>query len=256
MSGVTFVRTRHVYDSYQDWYRLIELSGYPTCYVDEIDPSRKGHTYILGTRNGEWGEGWKKPKARLIFFNLEWTDYPPIAGIAGTWCADKWFAREIGARYVPLGGHAGLRDSADSAPEMAYDVAFLGYIIPRRQQMQHDLKQVGLTLSPSSAWGSERHTVLAGSRVYGHIHQHESKPGIPALRLVVAAAYGLPFITEQCADAGRFADVIMQAPYHYFAGFTRDWLRDEWDMLKAKGEALRGLLCEDWTFRKSVEAAL
>lgn len=48
----------------------------------------------------------------------------------------------------------------------------------------------------------------------------------------------------------------MQAPYNYFAGFTRDWLRDEWDMLKAKGDALRGLLCEDFTFRKSVEAML
>lgn len=256
MTNPIFVRTRHVYDSYSDLWKLVELSGFATCYMDEMDVNRKSRTYILPTLNGEVGDGWQGAKARLIHLNMEWDAYPPTPGIRETWHFDKWFASEIGAKYVPFGGHAGLREGDTSAVSTACDVAFLGYIIPRRQQMQHDLKQVGLTLSPSSAWGDERHAVLAGSRVYGHIHQHENKHGIPALRLVVAAAYGLPFITEQCADAGRFADAIMQAPYHYFAGFTRDWLRDEWNMLKAKGDALRGLLCEDFTFRKSVEAAL
>lgn len=256
MTNLTFVRTRHVYDSYSDLWKLVELSGFDTCYLDEIDASRKSRTYILPTLNGEVGGGWQGAKARLIHLNMEWDAYPPTPGIRETWHFDKWFAHEIGATYVPLGGHAGLREDTDSASADAYDVAFLGYIIPRRQQMQHDLRQQGLILSPSSAWGSERHAVLANSRAYGHVHQHEDKPGVPALRLVVAAAYSLPFITEQCADAGMFSDVIMQAPYSHYAGFTRDWLRDEANMLKAKGDALRGLLCEDFTFRKSVEAAL
>lgn len=253
---LTFVRTRHAYDSYSDLWTLVELSGFDTCFIDEMDVSRKAHTYILPTLNGEVGAGWQGAQARLIHLNMEWDEYPPTPGISETWHGDRWFAQQIGARYVPLGSHADLRPNTDSLSPDAYEVAFLAYLIPRRQQMQHDLRQAGLSVSPSSAWGDERHRLLANSRVYAHVHQHDDKPGVPPLRLVVAAAYGMPFVTEQCADAGIFSEVIMQAPYSHYAGFTRDWLRDAGDMLQAKGAALHDLLCREFTFRQSVEAAL
>ncbi len=37
MAEITFVKTRHVYDSYTDFWRLVELSGFPTIYYDELD---------------------------------------------------------------------------------------------------------------------------------------------------------------------------------------------------------------------------
>lgn len=256
MTAPTFARTRHVYDSYSDLWKLVELSGFDTCYVDEIDASDPARCYIIPTINGEIGEGWQDAQARLIHANMEWDAYPPIPGVHETWHFDRWLAGEIGARYVPLGSHPDLRMNADSTAPERYDMALLGYIIPRRQQMQHDLRQQGVSLSPSSAWGDMRHKVLSNSTVYGHIHQHDDKPGLPALRMVVAAAYAMPFVTESVVDAGMFSDVILQAPYNYYAGFVRDWLRGERDMLADKGAWLHDLLCCDFTFRESVEAVL
>lgn len=252
---ITFARTRHVYDSYNDLWTLVGLSDFPTCYVDEIDADDPARCYILPTRNGEWGEGWQGARARLIHWNFEWDAYPETPGVGETWHSDAWFARQIGARHVPLGSHRDLRLQADSVSSEHFDVAYLGYMIPRREQMRHDLRQLGVTVSTNGAWGEARHKLLSNSSVYFHAHQHEDKPGVPPLRMVVAAAYAMPFVTENVADAGVFAEHIMQAPYSHLAGFTRDWLRDL-PMLREHGAVLYQMLCEDMPFRKSVEGVL
>ena len=36
---IIFTRTRHTYDSYSDFWKLVELSGFNICFVDEIDIS-------------------------------------------------------------------------------------------------------------------------------------------------------------------------------------------------------------------------
>lgn len=255
MSAIIFARPRYDYDSYQDLYNLIQLSGFPLVYFDEVDPD-SDNRYLLTMINGENQHGWQSPRAKIWHLNGEWCEYPPVPGLAGTFHFDRWYAGEIGARYVPLGSHPDLRMKADSTAPERYDVALLGYIIPRRQQMQHDLRQQGVTLSPSSAWGDMRHKLLSNSTVYGHVHQHDDKPGLPALRMVVAAAYAMPFVTESVVDAGMFSDVILQAPYNYYAGFVRDWLHGERAMLRDKGAQLHELLCCEFTFRASVEAVL
>jgi len=74
---ITFVRTRHVYDSYIDFIRLAELSDFPLIYSDEVDISKEG-VYIFITMNGdveahlqnEVNSG-KIRYAHLILWNLE-----------------------------------------------------------------------------------------------------------------------------------------------------------------------------------------
>ena len=53
MTEIRFVRTRHFYESYQDFFRLVELSDFETIYVDELDISKEG-VYIVCPMNGEW----------------------------------------------------------------------------------------------------------------------------------------------------------------------------------------------------------
>lgn len=261
MSDPIFVRTRYIYDSYSDYWKLVELAGYPTCYVDEMDIEDSSKTFILPTRNGEWGEGWPHAKARLIHQQLEWDTYPSMPGISEVWCGDKWFADLNGYHYVPLGSHPDLKSNADNLSDTHYDVAYLGYFIPRRDQIRHDLLELGVKCSPIHAWGDERHVVLSNSTAYLHVHQWGDKPGIPALRMVVAAAYGLPVITETCADAGVFQEYVYQTSYDKVQWMVKA-ISDAYQYPRAVnsqnnlGDALHQVLCLDFTFRQSIEAAL
>jgi len=75
------------------------------------------------------------------------------------------------------------------------------------------------------------------------------------LRLVVAAAYRLPFFTQTVHD-GIYKYGVMQAALLYFAEFVAMWAGDSSPMLDNYGWSLHSHLCQDFTFRKSVEAAL
>ena len=181
---------------------MVELAGFPTCYNDELDPA-SDNTYIIAVRNGENEAGWPGARARIIHWHLEFhVEYGPWAGIAETWSPDAWHAGTIGARYVPMGGDARLNEGTNGTAQ-AYDVAYLGYIVNRRNDVLTDLKAHGLRVSPTGAWGQERHAILTHSKLYLHVHQTDNAPAIPALRMVVAAAYKLPVIMETPADRGH-----------------------------------------------------
>src|SRR6266404_2769198 len=47
-----FARTRYQYQSYSDFWRLVELSNFQTCYVDQID-LENDQIYITTPINGE-----------------------------------------------------------------------------------------------------------------------------------------------------------------------------------------------------------
>lgn len=260
MPDVIFARPRWNYDSYQDLYRLIALSGFPLIYFDEIDPA-SDNTYICTTVNGENEHGWDAPKARIIVWDLEWrleSEYPRIPGVAEMWAADKWYAEHVGVRYVPMGGHPGLKLWDEYRPDVQYHAAYLGYMIPRRQQIWTELKERGLRLTPTAAWGEDRHRMLMQSACYLHVHQLVGAPGMPPLRLVIAAAYSLPFITETVRDFGIFGYThFMQTAFPQLADFVRMWtLEGDGNRLRDYGLALHDLLCRDLTFRRSVEQAV
>lgn len=258
MTDVTFVRTRHVYESYADLWRLVELAGFPVCYVDEIDPA-SDRTYILPMKTGETpADGWAGPRARLIEYLFEYhCDYEPTPGVAERWSPDQWHAGQIGARYVPMGSDARLADGpgAEGAP---YDVAYLGYMVNRRSDVLTAMKERGLNVSPTSAWGAERHAILSNSTVYLHVHQTDHAPAIPALRMVVAAAYGLPVLCETPARRGLFGYThLLTSDHAHMAEFVGMWARDKHGQFRGHlGHALHSLLCEQLPFRKSVEVAL
>ena len=173
---------------------------------------------------------------------------------------DKWQAALIGAKYVPIGGHPGLKLDADPLlyPE-PFDVAYLGYMTYRRQRIYNELQGRGVRMPVTSAWGTERHNILSASRAYLHVHQSEEFPAVPGLRLVVAAAYKLPVIMEECADLGVFGHVYT-LPSGDIAKNVRFWLYEfnerANDAMNNTGEALHDFLCRDLTFRASVERAL
>jgi hypothetical protein len=248
------------YRSYTDFFKLVELSGYPVIPLSQLDP-QSDNTYIITPLNDEWLDGWQQPKAYIIHWELEWrTDWradvnePP--GVAEVWASDKWYANKIGARYVPVGGNAGLNECPDIWPlRRIKGVAQISYQTHRRQVITHQLREYGLSLMPTeNQWGTARSAGLLSSRVMLHVHQHDNMPTIAPLRWCLAAAHKLPMITETVNERGIFSySYMVQADYKHLAEFTANVLKDE-RMLRDYALALHQLLCEQYTFQKVVEA--
>jgi hypothetical protein len=257
MNDPVLVRTHHNYESYADMWRLIELAGFPVVYTDELDPA-SDNTYIVVVRNGENEAGWPGARARIIHWHMEpHVEYGPWPGVAETWAADRWHAEKIGGRYVPMGSDVRLKAGPDTR-HAEYDVAYLVYMIPRRSDVLSGLAQRDVKVSPTSAWGDERHRILTHSTTYLHVHQTDIAPAIPALRMVVAAAYSLPVICETPAKRGIFDFGHMLTSDHaHIAEFVYMWsVKERGAFLQSFGDGLHRLLCHDLTFRRSVEVAL
>lgn len=242
---------RHHYESYEDLRRLVTLAELPTCYVDEVDPA-SNNTYIVPIQNSDLDAvRWAGAKARIIRWLFEWFVYPDVPGISETWCSDPWWSERIGARYVPLGSDKRLRETTTKTAPV-YDVAYMGYMIPRREQIRHELVQAGLKVSATSAWGKERDTVLNSSSVYLQVHQRPEAPTIAPLRVVVAAAYKLPYITETVEARGILYHSIMTCSYPLLTPFVRMWTRKPSNQLTDLGAGLHALLCRDHPFEQTI----
>lgn len=257
MPNVIFARPRWSYESYKDLYALIALSGYPLIYFDEIDPA-SDNAYVMTIRNGENENGWQgEVKARIILYDLEWRlegDPPPIPGVAETWAADKWYAEQIGGRYVPLGSHPDLNPTPADEADKLFDVILLSYMTNRRIQMAVWLRDRGLTIA-DNGWYEVRHANLLSTRAMLHVHQHDHVRTVAPQRFALAAAYRMPLIAEAVCDPGIFADhSVAWSEYGVLADSVQAQLANR--ALGEYGDALYNLLCVEHSFRRNVEAAL
>lgn len=268
MNNVYFVRMREMldgyYDPYKDYFRIAELSGYPIIWLNEIDPD-SDNIYILSPLNGNWTRGWQNPKARIILHDLEWrlktgegyqwseSELVTPPGVAEVWASDKWYAGVTGAKYVPLGSHPGLVE--DSPPVEHYDTTFQAYIHGRRDHMQNLLAQQDISVAPSK-WNPERDALLKSTTAMLHVHQWEGITTIAPLRFAIAAAYGLPLISEQVHDRSIFDEIVLFTTYDAMPAYVKTLTRRYQDDLRQRGQALKELLCGEYSFRNCVERAL
>ena len=251
MGQVMFCKTRYFYQPYVDFWNLVALSGYPTIYVDELDP-QSDNTYIVTPLNGEWKAGWQDPKARIIHWDLEWrAERQEILGIEETWASDTWYANKNHCRYVMLGSHPGMNAQPNEMANKAYDVAMLASMNFRRGHMVDLLQEEGVRVG-CEAWSDERHKMLISSKAYVYVCQHEEYPAIAPQRWALAAAYHLPIISENVADPGPFRYFGLWADYQYIPYLVRARLNDCGDY----GWLLYNFLCVHHPFKRCVEEAV
>lgn len=274
MTDPTFVRTRHEYDSYTDYWKLVELSGFPTCYVDEMNLHDSDATYIVSPMNGEFTAhlDWSGGKECVVYlWNLE---RPGGSGnfeqyVAGNLryvhddmvdvvlVSDRKLAKDSGFWYMPLGGHPLLGDPGDREKVhdyihlMCYSLRRAGTGLFNYTTPWH--KWYGFDIAPNG-WGQERHIALQESKFMLNVHQDDTLYLEP-LRFVLAAAYGLPIVTEQLADpypytghVHQFDMETMSQIMHYALGYYEE--------SKAHGEWMRNRMTKDLTFRHCLEANL
>jgi hypothetical protein len=255
MINPIFAQTQHHYDSYTDYWRLVELADYPICAVGELDPD-SDNIYIITPVNGEWSNGWENPKAKIVAWLLEWYDEcPQIPGVSEYWTSDRWYAQQLGVRYVPFGSHPKLVEATYTPARAKWDVALLAYLAPqRRSAVITQLKELGLSVAPNG-WGDVRNDVLAHSKMMLHIHQHTRFPCVPVQRFALAACAGLPLLSERMHDAYPMQDADFEsAAYSALAQRAKDLLNNA--AFRGTATALSKRLCFEFNFGANVKRTL
>lgn len=273
---ITFAKTRWSYDSYTDFWKLVELSDYPICYVDEMDLSDPAKLYIFAPMNGELEPIFNDYKvkagpvqAKVYLWNLErpsgsgdineytrsnraWIDDGFLADVI---VSDTRLAKETGFRYVPMGSHPQLGVPGDKASKV-YDLIHLscysnirGWMFSTPSQPRAAL--FGFSVAPNG-WGEYRHKSLMQSRFMLNIHQ-DNYPFIEPLRFALAAAYGLPVITQSVTDTQWYRPGLLESPFSTIADLIR-FSMNQYDHYYNSGLEYREKLCYQRTFRASLEA--
>jgi len=266
---VTFVRTRYVYDSYTDFWKLVELSGFPTIYVDELDASQPG-VFIVAPMNGEWrphidNQAGKPRNAHLIMWNLE-----RPSGSAGSvgqyaqanrdliykrhvdevWVSDRRLAAETELRFVVLGSDEGLGEPSE---RKKYQFVHMSYETPRRQTIYKQFKPEAVA---PNCWPPERDEVLKLSKFALNVHQ-DSHPFQEPLRFALFAAYGLPIVSETIYDSYPWSEEFMvYAHYDGLVGKMRQVLNNDYERWREMGLAARERMCGEFRFKDMVERAV
>jgi len=288
MDDVIFVKTRHIYQSYTDFWDLVELSRFPTVYTDEVD-IQKQVVYILCPMNGEWkpridfqrGIG-KERKAKLIQWNVErpggsgtldhyCTDNQSLidAGYFDEiWVSDRELAKICKFSYAILGGNELFaKQYHTNITDKTFDLIHLSYGSPRRSFL-FDAPGIckkfiaGCSIAPNS-WGIARHNYLQASKYMLNIHQDEY-PYIEPLRFVIAAMYKLPIITEFCLDSypydvidiGRLVQNGVQRQQFFMSLEVASKYADKNGNYDTLRNSNYRRMTEEYTFRKAVEAIL
>jgi hypothetical protein len=269
---IVFARTRYKYDSYVDFWKLVELSEFDTCYVDEID-IKKPRVYITTPMNGELpphiaNQVGGARNAHIIHWCLE---RPSGAGgifhygksnrsriydrtLDEVWVSDRAMATEVMLRFVVLGSDYGLGEPGDTKH---YDFCHMSYETDRRKRIYNhfDLKVTGPNRWP---WNTDpsRDYVLKHSRFALNIHQ-DQYPFQEPLRWALFAAYGLPMLTEEIKDAYPWHEnVCIFHPYDGIQNRLREMLGNDYQRWRDMGLKARDMMCNEFNFRKVVIQAV
>ncbi|HSZ58523.1 MAG TPA: hypothetical protein VK797_22845 [Tepidisphaeraceae bacterium] len=252
--NIRFVTLRNdegkTYDSYSDYHKLIDLSGFPRCEMSEINHFPPDPTvYVLAPTNGNAlavAAARRVKRCRMIAWMLE----RPINGLAGfipekfdeVWISDRWLAGQFKdnprVRYVPMGGHAGLGGERSST--FQYDATHQAYIYGRRDHIVQELQRAGIVIG-NACWGKERDEQLATSRVGLCLHQ-DNLFLLEPLRFTLFSCWKLPLVSEFCHD------------FYPYDVYPLERLKEA--MQNGDGETNYRRLTSELTFRSCVEAAL
>lgn len=265
-AGVVFVRTRHMYASYDVYWSLVELGGFETCYVDEIDFDRDA-TYIITPINGEVSghlSNHRTHRARLIWWVLERFDGPgmrehtpeSIVDEAHGYGFDRFWTscravQKLDPRleHVIFGSDARLAEHYRNGED--YDFTHQSYAWGRRMILYRNMISLGLREGPAS-WGPARVRVLATSKVLVNAHQYDM-PVYAPLRFALGAAYHLPVVSEWIEDPYPLTGVIDTVTYDALPGRVFDIARRMHpDIRRAMGDLLHYKLCVEHSFAESV----
>jgi hypothetical protein len=287
LAKIIFAKPVHKYDSYTDFWRLVELSGFPVIRVDEIDITQD-QIIVTAPMNGDYKEHFVGNLAQyeetgeitggqllyqkqsglprlshMIVWNLERPagsgSLPEYAKESmqwitkhryadEVWVSDPALADETMLRYVTLGSDYGLGEISEGKQ---YDFTHMSVTIPRRVQIY---KHFGSEQIGPNCWPPKRDEVLRASKFALNVHQ-DNWGFCEPLRFALFAAYGLPIISETLTNGFPYSD-LHQFPYHDLVSGLKSALNDDYGRWAEMGMKLRKKLCEDLQFGRVVRQSI
>lgn len=272
--GIVFARTRYDYPSYADFWALVEVSGFPVCFVDEIRLDAN-LCYITTPCNGETFPHIDNERqrvgaaksARIVWWNLERQDVPggpnPYETITGAlerfdsiWVSDRHLeAADPRMKYVLMGSHAKLYDASAYPHGHDFDFCHYSYAWGRRRALYDQLVARGLREAPEAWAPADKASVISRSAVMLSAHQYEGRLVAP-IRFAVAAAFGLPLVSEVLAAPAPFSigKHLLDGHGDQLADLVAV-LRSDEPLRRKYGDALHEFLCLEYPFQRTVEEA-
>jgi hypothetical protein len=266
---ILFARTRHHYDSYRDFFRLVEAAQFATCFVDEIRLDEP-HIYIFTPMNGEvlphlrseHQRISRSPAARVIWWNLERPEDETLSAsldklqgfIDDIWVSDRFYAKlDRRFTYVPVAGH---KDFGTRSDQRDWDVCTLAYLWGRRRELTAQLEQVRYKITPE-AWGrSDQDKFVAKSHLMLNMHQYDGMQTIAPIRFAVAASYAIPIVSEPFADICAQDVVHRMRRYDQLVQTIDGLFALGADRLAEAGRKLHQMLCVETDFSSEVARRL
>lgn len=281
---IKFVKPEWDYDSYVDFWRLVELEMLPYCSIKDVDLHNKDITYILTPYNGEWKEFMdgktEDVQAELVLWNLE---RPGGSGGLGNYTrsnmelidagyfhriivSDRNLANDTGFHFVPLGTHEGLGGPISIEKYKTYDLIHLSCFTHYRSMLfstpETPRKELlGLRIAPN-AWGKNRNRFLLNSKAMLSVHQ-DGLPYCEPLRLSLASAYGLILIWEECDTfpyhTRQFSLGALRSQTGLVEVFSefREWLLGRWfEDIEDNFLECRKYMLDNYTFYKCLKEYL
>jgi hypothetical protein len=281
LTEIIFAKPVHHYDSYTDFWRLVELSNFPIISVSDIDITKE-QIIITAPMNGDYKEHFVGNLAhyeetgeitggQLLYHLILWNiERPGGSGSVSNyakesmgwitkhrwadevWVSDPALADETMLRYVVLGSDYGL---GEVGQDKQYDFTHMSVPIPRRVQIykEFDNGQIGPNCWP---WDNpSRNDVLKQSKFALNVHQ-DNWGFCEPLRFALFAAYGLPVISEILTNSFPYGGDLHQFAYHNLVDGLKICLSDDYGQWKEMGLKLREKLCKDLQFGRMVRQAV
>lgn len=272
---LVFAKTRYEYQSYSDLWKLVSLCGLETCWVDQIRYDEEA-VFVLGTINGEFrptiererARGVSK-KAKVVWWNLERVDSGPgglndllgsmvcnntrdmLEWVDKVWVSDRHMASlDPRLQFLVLGSHPGMATTQVPRHPDTYDFCHMSYVNERRSPV---LSALGNLRMAPNAWEPERGQIIQMSKLMLNVHQTDA-PITEPLRFAVAAAYGIPLVTEYLADPYPLQPGVhcLMTRYQDLPQITYNACRQD---IEQVGKNLKSLLLEAFPFKDCVQTA-
>lgn len=254
------------YYGYLDYWKLIELSGFRTCQLDNVD-LLSGETYIISvlfrddihqylTSQIKIHNGRKVSK--IVGWDLEPPNSPWGCHLITRALLDQYWVSDRSLRTgqtkaVVFGSHPDIA-SCQPLKNKDIDVAFIGMLSPRRNDALEALKKSGLNVAITT-FEPERGKVLSRSRAMLNIPYRDSAFVAPP-RFSVAAAYSLPILSEPLNDPWPLEPSrdILIASAQNFTDACIGWMKNE--NLESMGQNIHRRLVKEMNFKTNVLLAL